>query len=116
MLTLLGSLFGPILTILGKIFGLVSNVETAKYQAESTETVAEVESMAAVDIKWWFVAAMIPFFAIPVGIWEWKAIVYDKIWMAGTTATDPLLGALGIMANIIVSGIFLHSLVDLSKR
>jgi hypothetical protein len=48
-------------------------------------------------------------FAMPYIIFEWKCIVYDIVWMHGTTSTDPIKGQLADWANIILSGIFVTS-------
>jgi hypothetical protein len=48
-------------------------------------------------------------FAMPFIIYEWQAIVWDKVVMHGTTRTDPITGPLADWANIILSGIFVTS-------
>lgn len=45
-------------------------------------------------------------FAIPFVLFEWQAIVYDKIWMHGKTATDPITGNLADWGNTIIISIF----------
>lgn len=45
-------------------------------------------------------------FALPLIIYEWQCIVYDKIWMDGKHATDPLGGDLSSWANIIIVSLF----------
>jgi hypothetical protein len=48
-------------------------------------------------------------FSLPLIIFEWKCIVYDIVWMHGTTSTDPIRGQLADWATVILSGIFVTS-------
>ncbi len=45
-------------------------------------------------------------FAIPFVLFEWQAIAYDKIWMHGTTHTDPITGNLAEWGNTIIISLF----------
>lgn len=64
--------------------------------------------MSAVEQKWSFVAALIPITALPFIIWTWKAVLWDKIIMAGTTSTPALTGTLGTVYITVMGAIFLH--------
>lgn len=46
-------------------------------------------------------------FALPFIIFEWKCVVYDIVWMSGTTSTDPIKGQLADWASTILNGIFI---------
>lgn len=112
MLTLIGS----ILRIFGGIFANISGSEQARYQAEGAVGVAAAEGMASVERTWWFVALLIPLFAGAYLPWLWKAAFYDKVWMGGTTSTDPLNGALGWGFNIVLTGLFLQAGINAMVR
>ena len=45
-------------------------------------------------------------FALPFMLYEWRCIVYDIIWMHGTTATDPIKGNLADWGNTIIISLF----------
>lgn len=45
-------------------------------------------------------------FALPFMIYEWQCIVYDIIWMHGTTATDAIKGNLADWGNTIIISLF----------
>ena len=46
-------------------------------------------------------------FALPFMAYLWKLIIYDKIWMAGATATDPLGANEASLMTTVVSFYFL---------
>lgn len=115
MLSILGTILGPLLGILDKIFGYVSNVETTKLQTTAAVDETSIKGMASVEKQWWFVALMIPVFSIPFGLYIWKAIVNDKLiaplmgWKGAWASTDPIAGTLGWVFTTVVIGLFLHS-------
>ncbi len=45
-------------------------------------------------------------FALPYMLYEWQCVVYDKLWMHGTTATDALGGDLSSWAATIIGCLF----------
>lgn len=45
-------------------------------------------------------------FALPFIAYEWQCIVWDKIIMHGTTATDPIKGNLADWGNTIIVSLF----------
>ena len=49
----------------------------------------------------WYTAIIRPLLALPVIIYLWKVIVWDKV--LGLGATDPILGDVGIWAGYIVT-------------
>jgi hypothetical protein len=50
--------------------------------------------------------AVVVAFALPYIVFEWKCIVYDIVWMHGTTSTDAIKGQLADWSTVILSGIF----------
>jgi hypothetical protein len=109
------SIILDVLKIVGGIFGNFTSEETAVVQAQATVEGTAIESSASVQVKWWFIPFMaMVFFALPAGIWTWKAEVWDKVIMNGATSTDPLTGPLAWAYPVIVGGLFLHAMV-LSK-
>lgn len=45
-------------------------------------------------------------FALPFMLFEWQAIVYDKLWMHGLTKTDPITGGLVDWGNAVIYALF----------
>lgn len=102
------ALLSTILGLFDKIFGYVSSVETTKIQAQAQVETAAIQGMSAVEVKWPFVAMLLVLFALPVGIYDAKAILWDNVIMNGTTATPALKGSLANLNWIIPTGLFLH--------
>jgi hypothetical protein len=69
--------------------------------------VAEIEARKSADALIiaeqgrWYTAVIRPLLALPVIIYLWKVIVWDKV--LGLGATDPILGDVGIWAGYIVT-------------
>lgn len=99
-------MLGPLLGLADKFFDYKTTQLTTQAAVEETE----ITSMAAVEQRWPFVAFMIPALSMPYAIFVWKAIVWDKVLMGGTTSTDPLTGSLAWGFPIVMGGLFLHSL------
>lgn len=45
-------------------------------------------------------------FALPFMVYEWQAVVYDKIIMHGTTKTDPITGDLAAWGHAVIYSLF----------
>lgn len=105
----------PVLKLIGGLFGVISNVETAKIQAEAQVETASIEGMSAVERTWWFVAALLVCFALPYVIYDGKAVLWDNVVLGGHGYTPPLHGSLDTINWIIVSGLFLHSLTGIKR-
>ena len=113
MLALILSLLKPLGDIFSSFFSAFFSTETAKVQAGAAVETESIKATAAVETKWWFVAALIPLFAIPYVIYVWKAIAWDKVigpWFGYHNRTDLINGPLGWVFTTIVVGLFLHSL------
>lgn len=108
MLSIISLILGPI----GKVINAIFGYKTAEANDSATLQVAQIESTAAVEEKWWFVATLIPLFAFPYVAWTWKAVLWDKIIEDGQTSTDALTGPLGTGYWIILTGLFLHAMVN----
>lgn len=52
----------------------------------------------------WFTAMIRPLFALPLIVYFWKIVIYDKILGWGTT--DPLTGLIGEWAGLIILAYF----------
>lgn len=90
-------------------WGVARDVAVAAIQAEAQSNEAKVNWILALAKN--PVMQFIVFgFAMPYIIYEWKAIVYDKVWMAGHASTDPITGPLLDWSNIILTGIFVTSM------
>lgn len=109
MLSILLSLLSPISNIFKGFF----STEQTKIQADAAVETASIQSMGAVEEKWWFVAVMIPVFGLPFGLYTWKAIVWDKLiapYYHIHASTDPITGTLGYIFMIVVGGLFLQAM------
>ena len=107
----------PVLKLIGGLFGVISNVETAKIQANAEVETAAIQGTAAVEQKWWFVAVLLPAFAFPYVIYDGKAVLWDNVIMGGHGYTPPLHGSLDTINWIIVAGIFMYGgITGLIKR
>lgn len=71
----------------------------AEIHAEIAAT-AEASKIIQVENGWWFTAMIRPMLALPVVIYFWKVIVYDKV--LGLGSTDPLNGMIGEWAGWIM--------------
>lgn len=107
MFTVVFSIF----KLLGNVFSGYFTEKVALVQAEAGVETAAINATASVETRWWFVAAMIPVFALPYAIWEWKAIVWDKVIEHGLTRTDPLSGPLAWGFPVVLGGLFMHWLI-----
>lgn len=76
--------------------------------AQAEEETAAIQGMSAVEVKWPFVAMLLVLFALPVGIYDAKCILWDNIIMHGTVSTPALKGSLANLNWIIPTGLFLH--------
>jgi hypothetical protein len=106
------TIISTVLSAIGKIFGLVSNVETAKITADAEVDVASTQAMASVENRWWFVSAMIVLFAMPFAVYDCKAVLWDNIIAPAfhiQASTPPLKSTLDYIHRIVVVGIFLHA-------
>lgn len=121
MLNLIGTLLGGatgILKLISGIFVSLSNEKIATINAEATVQTASIQGMAAVETKWDFAAMMIPCFAVPYAIYTCKAVAWDNVIapiLGRADITAPLTGDLQTVFLIVVSGIFLHAWIGLSK-
>lgn len=108
ILSLLSSIGGFFSNIFGKFF----DYKTAVITAEGAATVESIKDTASVENKWWFVGLLIPILTLPVAIYIWKVMAWDKVFgpaLGMPSSTDPLGGPLGIYMNIVITGLFLHS-------
>jgi len=88
--------------------GAAKDVAIAAITAEVTNNQTKVNWIVALASN--PVMMFIVFgFAMPFIIYEWQAIVYDKVWMHGATKTDYIDGPLAEWAHIILTGIFVTS-------
>ena len=106
------NLISTVLGILDKVFGYVSGAEIAQAQGTAQVETAAIQGTAAVEQKWSFVAWLIPAIALPVIVYEWKAILWDNVIMNGTTSTPALHGAMANIPLLVISGLFLHVWVN----
>lgn len=107
MLALLSLLFGFVKDLIAPIFSYESTVDKDK----ATVEVASIQTMGAVEQKWWFVALCIPMLAIPVELYLLKAMAWDKVLgpiLGFHSSTAPLGADLHIAFLIILGGIFLN--------
>ncbi len=88
--------------------GVIRDVAVAAIQAEVVNNQTKVSWIMALASN--PVMLFIVFgFAFPYIAYEWKAILWDKVIMLGTTSTDAITGPLADWAQIILGGIFVTS-------
>ena len=123
MLGMLGGLLGLIPglgTIVQGVAGAYFDQKVRIYQAKTGATrdvaVAAIQAAEAVQTRWWFVAALIPAWALPFVIYDWKAVVWDNIVMGGEASTPALVGTLNWVHITIVASIFAHGIMDSFRR
>ena len=88
--------------------GAARDVAVATIQAEVANNQTKVNwivALASNPVMLFIVVG----FAMPFIIYEWQAIVWDKVIMKGTTSTDFIEGPLADWAKIILTGIFVTS-------
>ena len=115
MFAWLGSLIG------GPIINGLVNVYKAKLEAGNTQdakatelAIKEIEAdiearkqattIIVAEQGRWYTAIIRPLFALPLIIYFWKTIIYDKV--LGLGATDPLTGMIGEWAGLIIIAYF----------
>jgi len=121
MLTLLGSLLGLIpgleglaSTILTKAFdakvkmfqartGADRDVAVEALRSASLENHENTERLKVVSGSWLLTALVIGF-ALPLVIFEWKVVVVDIVFQAGST--DPIRGQVADWAKVIIASLF----------
>lgn len=108
MLALIMPFLSALLGGLDKIFGYVADVETTKLTTEAATEQVQINAVASVEKKWWFVALLLPMFAIPYGIYDAKCVVWDNVIMGGHSSTPALHGSLDTINWIIVTGLFMY--------
>lgn len=55
-------------------------------------------------------------FAVPIILWQWKAVVWDKLIMQGAGSTDPLGGTLEYIAMMVIGFYFVHWTVGAFRK
>jgi len=73
----------------------------AKAIAAEIEARKSADALIIAEQGRWYTAIIRPLLALPVIIYLWKVIVWDKV--LGLGATDPILGDVGIWAGYIVT-------------
>lgn len=98
-----------LLKIVGGIFGNIAGTETAVAQANAQIETAAIVGAASVERQWWFVSAAVAAFAIIFIPYDFKAVVWDNVFMNGATSTPALHGDLEWVHLTVVGGLFLRS-------
>lgn len=103
-------LLGLIPTLAPLFLGYLTKKVDAGTESEKTVANALIAQMNArrdivvAEQGHWFTAMIRPLLALPVVIYEWKTIVWDKVFSYGTT--DPLGGDIQQWAYMIVAAYF----------
>jgi hypothetical protein len=80
-------------------------VATALVSAAAHAEETRVKALQVIGGSW-VLSMLVVGFAMPLIIYEWQAIVYDKVWMHGMTATDPIKGQIADWATTIIGCLF----------
>jgi hypothetical protein len=78
----------------------------ARLQCDRDTAVAVLQMQSEVQVKWWFVAAIPPLFALPFVLYVWRCVVWDNVVMGGATSTPALGGNLATIFVMIVTFYF----------
>ena len=65
---------------------------------------AQASAIIVAEQGRWWTSMIRPLAALPVVIYIWKVIVYDKVF--GLSATDPITGDVGTWAGVIITTYF----------
>ena len=68
---------------------------------------AQLDARVRAQTTWGAAAFMRIFFAIPFGLYLWKIIVYDKIWMGGDAMTHALGNNEADVMKVVIGFYFL---------
>ena len=110
LLPFLGGLINPILNYLTKRQDAQVQIYMAKTGADRDTAIAAIQATAAIQGKWWFVAALQPLFALPFVIYTWKVVLWDIVFKLGET--DAIHGTVGWVYTIVVSSVFVHGITS----
>ncbi len=80
-------------------------VASALVQAAAKVEVSGVDRLKVIGGSW-VLSFLTVGFALPYMIYEWQCVVYDKVWMEGHHATDPLSGDISAWATVIIGCLF----------
>lgn len=87
----------------GKQDALATELAVKELEAEISAR-AEANKLLIAETGRWYTAMIRPLFALPLIIYFWKTIVWDKV--LGWGATDPLTGMIGEWAGLIIIAYF----------
>ena len=111
ILSALQAIIGPIFQGISGIVNSIWSEKGVEAVQQATVEVTAIQGEKAVEQKWWFVAIIPPLFAIPYIAYCWKAILWDKVIMHGTTATDAIKDpTLSWTFTMVVGYYLLHAL------
>lgn len=115
MLALIGSIiqFIPGLTSLGQTWiNSAYNAKVTEYVTKLNVDAATAQSIIAmeqaVQVRWWFVAAIPPLFALPFIFYIWRAVVWDNVVLGGEGSTPALHGDLQTIFLMVLSFYFIQ--------
>lgn len=81
-----------------------------RLQVNEAQAAAIIAMQEAVQVRWWFVAAIPPLFAMPFCLYIWRAVVWDNVIQDGATSTPALGGDLQTIFLMILTYYFMKGL------
>jgi hypothetical protein len=85
--------------------GADTAVATALLTASAQSEVSQVDRLKVIAGSW-VLSFLTIGFSLPYMLYEWQCVVYDKLWMHGTTSTDPLSGDISSWSITIIGCLF----------
>lgn len=85
--------------------GADTAVASALLTAAAKSEASDVDRLKVIAGSW-ILSFLTLGFALPYMLYEWQCVVYDKLWMHGMHATDPLTGDISAWATTIIGCLF----------
>lgn len=103
--TLAAAYFNSKVQLTAARLGADTTVASALITASAKSEASSVDRLKVIAGSW-MLSFLTLGFSLPYMIYEWQCVVYDKLWMHGTHATDPLSGDISSWSITIIGCLF----------